>query len=94
MTTAGGNYQYGLAGSVLPLPLTAKVLDTYKNGVPGITVTFDDGGKGGVLTPTSAVTDATGKARTTYQLPNVVGKVLVNASSSGLTTIRFGETAQ
>jgi hypothetical protein len=94
MTTAGGNHQYGLAGSVLPLPLTAKVLDAYKNGVPGITVTFDDGGKGGVLTPTSAVTDATGKARTTYQLPNVVGKVLVNASSSGLTTIRFGETAQ
>jgi hypothetical protein len=93
MTPSSGGQQYGLPGSVLPLPITAKVQDVYKNGVSGITVTFDDGGKGGVLTPTSAVTDASGKAKTTYRLPNVVGKVIVNASSSGLKTINFAEHA-
>jgi hypothetical protein len=93
MTTATGNQQYGLPGSVLPIALTAKVLDAYKNGVPGITVTFDDGGKGGVLSPTSAVTDASGKAQTSYRLPNVAGKVIVKASSSGVKTINFAEHA-
>ena len=93
ITPSSGNQQYGLPGSVLPLPITARVLDAYKNGVPGITVTFDDGGKGGILTPTSAVTDASGKAKTTYQLPNVVGKVIVKASSSGVKTINFAEHA-
>jgi len=93
ITLSSGNQQYGQAGSVLPLPIAAKVLDAYKNGVPGITVTFDDGGKGGVLTPTSAVTDAGGKAVTNYQLPNVEGKVLVKASSAGLNVINFAEHA-
>ena len=93
ITPSSGNQQYGLPGSVLPLPITARVLDAYKNGVPGITVTFDDGGKGGVLSPPAAVTDASGKAQTSYQLPNVVGKVIVKASSSGLKTINFSEHA-
>jgi hypothetical protein len=93
ITPSSGNQQYGLPGSVLPLPITARVQDAYKNGVPGITVTFDDGGKGGVLTPTSAVSDASGKAQTSYRLPNVVGKVIVKASSSGIKTINFAEHA-
>jgi hypothetical protein len=93
ITPSSGNQQYGLPGSVLPLPITARVLDAYKNGVPGITVTFDDGGKGGVLSPPAAVTDASGKAQTSYQLPNVVGKVIVKAGSSGLKTINFAEHA-
>ncbi|MFY9559540.1 MAG: hypothetical protein WAQ52_04835 [Terriglobales bacterium] len=93
MINSAGNQQTGAVGSVLPTPVTAAVQDAYKNGVPGVAVTFDDGGKGGVLTPTSAVTDASGKARTVYQLPNLPGKYLVMASSAGLKTIRFGETA-
>jgi hypothetical protein len=93
MTPSSGGQQYGLPGSVLPVPIAVKVQDAYKNGVSGITVTFDDGGKGGVLTPMTAVTDAGGKAKTTYRLPNVVGKVMVSASSSGLKTINFGEHA-
>jgi len=93
MINAGGNQQSGPAGSVLPTAITAQVQDVYKNGVPGVTVTFDDGGKGGVLTPQSAVTDATGKAHTSYQLPTLPAKYFVSASSAGLKTIKFGETA-
>lgn len=94
MISGGGNKQTGPAGSVLPVALAAKVQDVYKNGVPGVTVTFDDGGHGGVLTPTSAVTDATGKAPVSYQLPNVPGTYKVNASTPGLKTFKFTETAQ
>ncbi len=91
MINAGGNQQTGAPGSVLPAPITAQVQDAYKNGVSGITVTFDDGGKGGVLTPASAVTDSTGKARTIYQLPSTPGKVTVKATSAGLKAINFAE---
>jgi hypothetical protein len=94
MISGGGNKQTGPAGSVLPIPLAAKVQDVYKNGVPGVTVTFDDGGQGGILTPTSAVTDQSGKANLTYQLPSVPGTYKVNASSPGLKTFKFTETAQ
>ncbi|HWZ84334.1 MAG TPA: hypothetical protein VNW47_17025 [Terriglobales bacterium] len=92
--SGGGNKQTGPAGSVLPVPLAARVHDAFANGVPGITITFDDAGKGGVLTPVSAVTDASGKAATTYQLPNTPGTYKVNASASGLKTLKFTETAQ
>jgi Bacterial Ig-like domain (group 1)/Invasin, domain 3 len=93
MITAGGNQQTGAAGSVLPVPLTAKVQDAYKNGVPGITVTFNDQGKGGVLTPPSAVTDSAGKVRVSYQLPTLSAKYIVKASASGLKTLNFTEFA-
>jgi hypothetical protein len=91
MVNGGGNNQTAAAGSVLPLTINAKVLDTYKNGVPGVTVTFDDGGVGGVLTPATAISGPDGKASTSYQLPNISGKVTVKASSTGLKTINFAE---
>jgi hypothetical protein len=93
MVNAGGPGQTGAAGTVLPILLGVTVQDANKNGVAGLTVTFDDGGKGGVLNPPSAVTDSSGKARTAYQLPNLPGKYFVNANTSGLKTLRFGETA-
>ena len=93
MINAGGSGQTGAAGTPLPILLGVTVQDANKNGVEGITVTFDDGGKGGVLNPPSAVTDSTGKARTAYRLPNLPGKYFVNANTSGLKSLRFGETA-
>ena len=92
MVNAGGAKQTGPSGTVLPVQLAVTVQDAGKNGVPGVTVTFDDGGAGGILTPASAVTDATGRARSSYQLPNLPGKYIVMAKSAGLTSVRFGET--
>jgi len=91
MINGGGNNQTAAAGSVLPLTLSAKVQDIYKNGVPGVTVTFDDGGLGGILTPVTAVSGPDGKASTVYQLPNIAGKVTVKASSTGFKTVNFAE---
>jgi len=80
----GGTKQTGPAGSTLPNPIVVKAQDIYKNGVAGITINFT-ANNGGVVTPTSAVTDSTGNARTSLTLPNTVGTVIVNATSSGFT---------
>jgi hypothetical protein len=93
MVNAGGPLQTGPVGTVLPIALGVTVQDANKNGVPGVTVTFDDGGAGGVLTPPTSVTDSTGKAHATYQLPNLPGKYYVYAKSAGLNSVKFGETA-
>jgi hypothetical protein len=93
MVAAGGPGQTGPVGTVLPILLGVTVQDALKNGVAGVSVTFDDGGKGGVLTPSTLVTDSSGKARVSYQLPNTAGKVFVNANSAGMKTVKFGETA-
>jgi hypothetical protein len=93
MVSAGGPGQTAPAGTVLPVLLGVTVQDANKNGVPGVTVTFNDGGKGGVLTPATLVTDSAGKARVSYRLPNLPGKYIVVANSAGFTGVRFGETA-
>lgn len=91
LISGGGANQTGAAGSVLPLPISAKVQDSFKNGVPGISVTFNDGGKGGTFNPPSAVTGSDGKASTRYTLPNFDGKITLTASSAGLTTVKYPE---
>jgi hypothetical protein len=86
----GGAKQSGTAGSVLPKPIVAQVRDVLNNGVPGVTVNFSATGNGS-LNPTSVVTDASGLARTAFQLPTTVGTFNVTASSTGLKSIKFPE---
>jgi len=74
-----GSKQTGAVGFNLANPLVAQVTDAYKNGVPGITVTFTSN-KGAVFNPSSAVTGANGMASTTLQLPSTPGTVTVTAS--------------
>jgi hypothetical protein len=93
MVNDGGPGQTGPAGTVLPKFLGVAVRDANKNGVPGVSVTFSDGGKGGVPTPSTLATDSFGKARVFYKLPNLPGKVTVVASSAGFIPMKFGETA-
>ena len=93
MIAYAGGQQTGPAGSVLPIPMTVQAQDVYRNGVPGVSVTFDNGGKGVFLSPATAQTDSAGKAKVTYQLPNVPGKYAIKASSPGLKTVSFTEFA-
>lgn len=88
-----GNKQIAPAGSVLLIPLAAKVQDALGNGVPGIAVTFSDQGKGGSFSPNPHTTDAGGLTHVSYTLPNVPGKYKITPSSSGLIGISFTETA-
>lgn len=90
----GGAKQTGTVGTTLPKAIVAQARDSYNNGVPGVNVSFSV--SAGVLTPTSAITDAKGLASTSYHLPTKSGTYSVKASASlntGLKTISFSEIA-
>ena len=87
---SGGAKQTGAAGSVLPKPIVAKVVDIYANPVPGVTVNFS-ANKNGITAPASAVTNAQGLASTSLQLPTTVGTITVTAASSGLRKVSVPE---
>jgi hypothetical protein len=91
LAVSGGNNQTGQTGTVLPTALT--VLAT-SNGVAqsGISVTFNDNGAGGLFSPTTAVTNSSGIATTTYTLGKV-GTITVTASATGYTSTNFTETS-
>jgi hypothetical protein len=96
IVVSSGSRQTGSVGFNLANPLVAQVTDAYKNGVPGVTVTFSSN-KGGVVNPSSAVTGANGTASTTLQLPSTPGTVTVTAAfttQTGSTVkVTFTETA-
>ncbi len=87
-----GANQTSAAGSNLAKPVIARARDVYNNSVPGVTVAFT-ANHGAVPSPSSAVTDATGLARTTLQLPTTVSKITVTGSSTGLGNISFIENS-
>ena len=94
MTVVSGSAQKAAAGTTLAAKLVAKVVDQYGNGIPGVTVTFSDGGVGGSFATSPATTDSLGKATVAYTLPPTPQVVHITASASGLASVNFTETAQ
>jgi hypothetical protein len=94
LTSTGGNNQSGNPGSVLPAALTV-LASNIKTGdpIPGVSVTFSDGGVGGKFSSTVAVTGGNGVASTTYTLPTIPQTVNITATSPGYETASFTETA-
>lgn len=91
---AGGNQQAGEVGKTLAKPLSVRVVNPYTGvAVPGITVNFSDGGKGGSFSNPSPVTNSQGYAITTYTLPADDGIYKITATNAGLTKATFTETA-
>src|SRR5438132_5514232 len=88
-----GNNQSEPVTTQLPAALVVKVADQYSNGVPGITVNFNDGGAGGKLSATSAITDSLGRATTLYTTSTKAALVTINASALSLTILHMHETA-
>jgi hypothetical protein len=93
LSTTGGGGQVCTAGSNLPLPITVEAVNSLGVGVPGVSVTFNDGGKGGTLTPTPATTNSSGTATTVYTCPQKAQVVTITASSTGYTSALMKETA-
>jgi hypothetical protein len=91
IVVASGNNQSAQVTATFAKPLKVKVKDAQGNGVPGVVVTFSDGGAGGTLSPSSATTDASGFASTFYTAGTRAGKVSITASSPGLASAVFGE---
>ena len=94
LSVAGGNGQSAAVGSTLPLPLKVQAINPYTQNVfPGVTVTFSDGGKGGVFNPSTGVTDSTGSALSFYTLPTKSNSYSLTASATGYPSAVFTETA-
>jgi hypothetical protein len=94
LSSTGGGEQSGAVLTQLPTPLTFQALTAYSGDpIVGATVTFSDGGKGGVFNPASAVTNSSGNVSTSYTLPKKVGTYTITATSSGLSTATVTETA-
>jgi hypothetical protein len=90
---SSGNQQNGPVASPLAAPLQVKVKDSKGYGVPGVSVSFNDGGDGGLLSPTTAQTDLSGFATTSYTTGTKTGTIHISASVSGLPSVTFRETA-
>jgi len=88
-----GNQQTGQAGSILPTQLRVTIEDAYNNGVAGVTATFVDQSGAGTLSPSTAVSNASGYAMVSYQLPNTAGKYKIVVSVAGLKATNFTEHA-
>jgi hypothetical protein len=94
LTIVSGNSQRAAASTTLATKLTAKVVDQYNNGIPGLSVTFSDGGAGGVIATSPGITDVQGRAIVSYTLPPTPQVVHVTASLSGVASVTFTATAQ
>jgi hypothetical protein len=88
-----GNSQKAAASTTLPVKLTAKVVDQFGNGIPGVSVNFNAAGLG-VFATSPAITDAQGRAMVAYTLPPTPQVVHVTASLAGVNPVTFTETAQ
>jgi adhesin/invasin len=96
VAVASGNNQSAPAGTQLPQGLTVLVTDKYGNPVPGVSVSFGDGGAGGAFSnPNPGVTDNTGSLTQIYTLPPTPGTVTITAVATGVSNPAiFTETGQ
>jgi len=94
LTVSGGNGQSGNPGTILANPLTVLASNLNNGpGLSGVNVSFSDGGAGGSFNPTTAVTNSSGIATTSYTLPATTKSVTITASSTNYKSATFTETA-
>ena len=86
VTTVSGNAQTAATSTLLAKPLVVKVTDQYGNVVPGVSVTFADGGAGGSFSANPAVTGSAGTASVNYTAPAKTGTITIRATVSGVST--------
>ena len=93
-TLAGvsGGAQQGVAGSALGDPFVVEVRDQNNNQLEGATVTFAVTAGGGMLSVTTAPTDADGRASTTLTLGRRPGTNTVEATVAELEPVTFTAT--
>ncbi|RMH57684.1 MAG: hypothetical protein D6679_06155 [Candidatus Hydrogenedentota bacterium] len=80
----GGNFQRGLVGTELPIPLTVRVFDPNEGApVSGVRVLFTSTNPDVKISPSSATASADGVATTRVTLPYAGGRVVVTARVEG-----------
>jgi hypothetical protein len=88
---SGGN-QTAAASAVLPLPIVVAVRDALGNPVSGAAVAFAAASGNGSVAPTTATTDATGQASTTWTVGTTTGSESMTATVTGLPVLSIGAT--
>jgi hypothetical protein len=78
-----GDAQSGSAGGALASQIVGRVVDTFGNPVPGVSVTWGTPTAGGSLSGTITTTDANGRVRATWTLGSA-GPQSVTLTSAGL----------
>jgi hypothetical protein len=92
ISPAGGVDQNGAAG--VPLADSVVVLVSASSGqpVPDVTVTWTVTSGGGSVSPSTSLTDASGRARTQWTLGTTPGQNLLNAQVTGISPTSFTAT--
>ena len=93
VTKVSGDGQGGQAGAALAEPFVVSVLDQNGLAFAGAVVTFSVTAGGGILSATTATTDANGRAATRLTLGSEPGPNTVEATVEGLGTVTFTATA-
>ncbi len=87
-----GAGQAGTVGTTLAKPAVVAVRDAFNNAVPGVAVTFSDGGAGGSFSANPVTTNSLGQASVSYTLPTIARSYTLSASTAGI-TLNFSERA-
>jgi hypothetical protein len=84
LTLVSGGGQTGTVATALPNPIAVAARDAGGNVVPGVAITFADGGAGGVFSPNPATTAASGQVSVSYTLPMKASTIPVSATAASL----------
>jgi hypothetical protein len=79
-----GGAQTALGGATLAAPVIVKVVDSFGNGVSGVTVSFVPAAGSGTVAPASQLTTSTGLAQATWTLGASAGPMTLNVSATGV----------
>jgi hypothetical protein len=93
VSIVSGDGQTGPVSTELPNDLVVQVLDASSNPVPSVAVAWVIGSGGGTVTPTTSVTDASGRASAAWTLGASPGTNSVSAVVSGIGVVEFHATA-
>ncbi|MFZ3341366.1 MAG: hypothetical protein WA213_10825, partial [Terriglobales bacterium] len=91
-----GNNQSAPAGTQLPIPLQAGLIDPYSGNAinqAGIPVSFTASPKGGMFSTPKTQTNGSGVASTNYTLSKTPGVYTITATSKGYASATFTVTA-
>jgi hypothetical protein len=93
LTVVSGNSQLAGVSQPLPLPVVVAVVDAWDNPVAGAAVTFGVTLGGGSITPTTASTDAAGRATAAWTLGATIGAQAAVATVAGIGNAVLAATA-
>jgi len=93
VSIVSGDNQSGPVSTELPNDLVVQVLDASRNPVPSVAVAWVVGAGGGSVTPTTSVTDASGRTSAAWTLGSSPGANSVSAVVSGIGVVEFHATA-